>query len=369
MADDSLFLIDIDRILREKAPKHVKYIPKFVVSYLKRIVHQDELNVFLKESKDKVGVEFLQACLEFLDAKLIVKGEENLPKDGLYTFVSNHPLGGQDGVALGYVLGTYYGGKVKYMVNDLLMNLHGLAPLCIPINKTGKQAKDFPKMVEADHLAKRNIPYNASADYVDDLFEKFALYNIQASINLAKEKGTFGAYEGSDWSKGLILGRRQLMYAGSKYARRWNQVFADLAKYGIRNSQITAIAPNTSSSLIQGCTASVLPIYSKFFVENHSKGSVPNCPPFIKDKFWFYQENRNLSQQLIIEVMSRINKWIDTGISIELMYNLNRNIKARDIYDTIMDAWKKGIKTLYYTRTIQKDGSSAEKEECVSCAG
>lgn len=143
MADDSLFLIDIDRILREKAPKHVKYIPKFVVSYLKRIVHQDELNVFLKESKDKVGVEFLQACLEFLDAKLIVKGEENLPKDGLYTFVSNHPLGGQDGVALGYVLGTYYGGKVKYMVNDLLMNLHGLAPLCIPINKTGKQAKDF----------------------------------------------------------------------------------------------------------------------------------------------------------------------------------------------------------------------------------
>ena len=66
-----------------------------------------------------------------------------LPKDGLYTFVSNHPLGGQDGVALGYVLGTYYGGKVKYMVNDLLMNLHGLAPLCIPINKTGKQAKEF----------------------------------------------------------------------------------------------------------------------------------------------------------------------------------------------------------------------------------
>ena len=143
MADDSLFLIDIDKILREKAPKHVKYIPKFVVSYLKRIVHQDELNVFLRESKDKVGMEFLQACLDFLDARLIVKGKENLRKDGLYTFVSNHPLGGQDGVALGYVLGSFYDGKVKYMVNDLLMNLHGLAPLCIPINKTGKQAKDF----------------------------------------------------------------------------------------------------------------------------------------------------------------------------------------------------------------------------------
>ena len=138
MADDSLFLIDIDKILREKAPQKSKYIPRFVVSYLKRIVHQDELNGFLREAKDKVGVDFLKASLDFLDAKLVVKGEENLPAQGLCTFVSNHPLGGQDGLALGYVLGTRYGGKIKYLVNDLLMNLHGLAPL-----------KDFPRMVEA----------------------------------------------------------------------------------------------------------------------------------------------------------------------------------------------------------------------------
>ena len=149
MPDDSLFLIDVDAILRAKAPEKYKYIPGFVISYLKRIVHQDELNVFLTESKDKVGVDFLAACIDFLDDKIEVKGLENLPKDGLYTFVSNHPLGGLDGVALGYVPGRYYDGKVKYLVNDLLMNLHGLAPLCIPINKTGKQAKDFPKMVDA----------------------------------------------------------------------------------------------------------------------------------------------------------------------------------------------------------------------------
>lgn len=149
MADDSLFLIDIDQILQTKAPKHSKYIPTFVVSYLKRIIHQEELNVFLRDSSQKVGVDFLEACLEFLDARLEVKGLENIPKDGLYTFVSNHPLGGQDGVALGYILGRHFDGKVKYLVNDLLMNLRGLAPLCIPINKTGKQAKDFPKMVEA----------------------------------------------------------------------------------------------------------------------------------------------------------------------------------------------------------------------------
>jgi len=149
MADDSLFLIDVDKILREKAPKHYRYIPGFIVSYLKRIIHQEEINVFLNESKDKLGVDFLEASLDFLDAKVETKGLENIPKNGLFTFVSNHPLGGQDGVALGHVLGKYFDGKVKYLVNDLLMNLRGLAPLCIPINKTGKQGKNFPVMVEA----------------------------------------------------------------------------------------------------------------------------------------------------------------------------------------------------------------------------
>lgn len=148
MADDSLFLVDVDSILREKAPKYYKYIPKFLVSYLKKIVHQEEINVFLEEVKDQVGVDFLEASLDFLDTKIEVGGKENLPEKGLYTFVSNHPLGGQDGVALGYVLGRHYNGKVKYLVNDLLMNLKGLAPLCIPINKTGKQGRDFPLMVE-----------------------------------------------------------------------------------------------------------------------------------------------------------------------------------------------------------------------------
>lgn len=148
MADNSEFLIDIDRILRDKAPKLQKYIPGFVVSYLKRLAHQDELNVFLSEHGHEQGMEFLGHCLDFLDAKLVVKGEENLPREGLYTFVSNHPLGGQDGLAVGYVVGKHYDGKVKYLVNDLLMNVRGLAPFFIPINKTGRQAKDFPQQVE-----------------------------------------------------------------------------------------------------------------------------------------------------------------------------------------------------------------------------
>lgn len=157
MTDDSLFLLDIDKIVRSKAGDKVKYIPRFVISYLKKILHQEEINEFLKKEQGRMGVDFLSDCMKFLDTTLQVEGVENLPADGLCTFVSNHPLGGQDGVALGYLLGSHYNGKIKYLVNDLLMNLHGLAPLCIPINKTGSQAKDFPLMVEKGFKSDNHI--------------------------------------------------------------------------------------------------------------------------------------------------------------------------------------------------------------------
>ena len=158
--DKAPFQIDIDEILRSKAGPKAKRIPRFIVAWLKRRLHQDQVNDFLRIIGDKEGVPWLKGCLDFLDTKLEVKGLENLPSDAdgrRFTFVSNHPLGGQDGVALGYVLGTQYDGRIKYLVNVLLMFLPGLAPLCIPINKTGKQSRQFPAMVEAgfsgdDHI-------------------------------------------------------------------------------------------------------------------------------------------------------------------------------------------------------------------------
>lgn len=146
------FKIDIDEILRSKIGSKAKYIPGFLTSWLKKIVHQDEINQFLVQVGDTQGVPWLDAVLDFLDAKLEVHGLENLPDDSSgrrFTFVSNHPLGGADGIAIGQILGHHYDGRIKYLVNDLLMNLHGLAPLCIPINKTGKQGRDFPRLVEA----------------------------------------------------------------------------------------------------------------------------------------------------------------------------------------------------------------------------
>ena len=144
--------VDIDDILKSKMGTKAKFIPKPLIAWLKRIVHQDQVNDFLWESRHLVGTEWLEECVRYLDATLDIVGKENLPdkNDGrLYTFVSNHPLGGEDGVALGAIIGRHYDGRFRYLVNDLLMNLPGLAPLCIPINKTGKQGRDFPRLVEA----------------------------------------------------------------------------------------------------------------------------------------------------------------------------------------------------------------------------
>lgn len=144
--------IDIEKILRDKMGKKARYVPRFVISWLKKIIHEDEVNRFLWENRKLEGTEWLTACVQYLDMTLDIVGAENLPDkhDGkLYTFVSNHPLGGQDGVSLGSIIGQHYDGKFRYLVNDLLLNLPGLKPVSIGINKTGQQSRDFPRMVEA----------------------------------------------------------------------------------------------------------------------------------------------------------------------------------------------------------------------------
>lgn len=144
--------IDIGEVLRGKMGAKARFVPSPLIKWLERVVHQDEVNGYLWRSRDLEGVDWLEDCVNFLGMTLEIEGEENLPdkNDGrLYTFVSNHPLGGQDGVALGAIIGRHYDGRFRYLVNDLLMNLPQLAPLCIPINKTGSQSRGFPAMVNA----------------------------------------------------------------------------------------------------------------------------------------------------------------------------------------------------------------------------
>lgn len=152
--------IDVDKILQSKMGDKAVRVPRFLVSWLKKRLHQDELNAFLWESRGTTGSAWLKDCLRFLRNEVRIIGEENLPPaedPRRYTFVCNHPLGGIDGVAIGSVIGGRYNDNFRYLVNDILMNLPGLAPLCIPINKTGRQGRDFPRMVEEGFASDHHI--------------------------------------------------------------------------------------------------------------------------------------------------------------------------------------------------------------------
>lgn len=139
-------ILDLEQVIRAKAGDKAKYLPKFFIRWFEKFIHLEFINNFLKEGY--VGVEFCEKGVEYLGVEIEVRGLENLPKDGRkYTFASNHPLGAIDGVTLGAVIGREYDGKVKYMMNDLVMQLKGMAPLGIPVNKFGAQARDLSKHV------------------------------------------------------------------------------------------------------------------------------------------------------------------------------------------------------------------------------
>lgn len=219
----------------------------------------------------------------------------------------------------------------------------------------------------ADWVAKEGYSYDNGLEAIDNLYEKIAINTIKESIQLAKERGPFMAYEGSMWDTGE---RIEVYKKKANFVDEWNQLAIELMKYGIRNSQITAIAPNTSTSLVQGCTASIWPTYSKFYFDNNSAGAVPITPQYIKDKFWSYKEYKHMDSIKMNDIVSTIQHWIDTGISYEPMFDLNKeHIDAKYIYDFIHDAWEKNIKTIYYVRLIQKDSSMRTGDNCESCAG
>lgn len=231
----------------------------------------------------------------------------------------------------------------------------------------------------ADWLAKRKLSYNNLSE-ISNLFEEIGYWCTYSSMELAKERGAYQAFLGSEWSQGKLIGAKPVAWFlnNAVQPQRWQQLAADIQRFGIRNSHITAIAPNTSSSLVQGCTASVLPVYSRFFYDKWAKGTVPIAPPFIEEAFWFYPENKNLEQQQVVKAIATMQEWIDTGISMELLFNLNegvyfpaepnRCLTAKDIFDTLVMAWELGCKAIYYVRTVQKDNFRESDDSCSSCA-
>lgn len=134
-------ILDLDKVLAEKAPKIYNKVPRFAINYLKRKIHLDELNEILTIYADKYGVDFMQAVVGYFNLTLKTSGLENIQDDKKYIFVSNHPLGGLDGICLSAVIGKRFDKKIKYVVNDVLYFIKNLQPIFLPVNKYGRQSK------------------------------------------------------------------------------------------------------------------------------------------------------------------------------------------------------------------------------------
>lgn len=136
-----LVKIDVDNVLKTRLPKHYRYIPRFVVRWLERTICQDRLNTILEKMADKNSVDAATAALDEMGITVMASGLDVLP-DGRYMFVSNHPLGGLDGLALISLLGNRYDHKIKFLVNDLLMAVTPLRGVFLPVNKYGHQSRE-----------------------------------------------------------------------------------------------------------------------------------------------------------------------------------------------------------------------------------
>lgn len=152
--------IDIDKTFKDKNPKLYKRLPRFVLSYLKRIVHQNDVNEILTTyGYEYSGLEFNRKVLEHLNITYDVENAENFPPvEGRYIFASNHPLGGLDGIVLIDTIGEKYG-NVKFVVNDLLMYLTPLEDVFAPVNKHGRQSAEYAKIIDDLYSSDKQVLY------------------------------------------------------------------------------------------------------------------------------------------------------------------------------------------------------------------
>lgn len=157
MIQEGITQINIKQVLRQKAPSVARKIPGFMVDYLIRTVHQDELNEILRRYHDKDGVAFMQELIGYFDLNLELVNEENIPAEGRYIFASNHPLGGLDGICLSAIIGGRFDGKIRYLVNDLLLYLSNLRSIFVPINKHGAQGKKNAELIEKAYASDNQI--------------------------------------------------------------------------------------------------------------------------------------------------------------------------------------------------------------------
>lgn len=141
--------INVEKIMKAKAPSLYKKLPRFVINYFIHILHQDEVNSDLHEISDLVGVPKFHKHLAINNIQIDLHGVENIPKDGQFIFASNHPFGGPDGIMIVSAVGKMFNDNAKLMVNDLLMHLPDIEDVFIPINRFGRNKQDYVNVLDS----------------------------------------------------------------------------------------------------------------------------------------------------------------------------------------------------------------------------
>lgn len=207
-------------------------------------------------------------------------------------------------------------------------------------------------------LAKNGIAWESEQhlEFADKVFERINYEAIRASMELAKEKGSYEYFEGSDWQTGEYFEMRDY------HSPEWKELAQQVAQNGMRNAYLIAIAPTSSTSIIAGTTAGLDPVMKRYFLEEKKGSIMPRVAPDLNPKtFWLYKQAHLIDQTWTVRAAGVRQRHVDQAQSLNLY--VTQDLTFRQILGYFIKAWECGVKTIYYCRSL-----SLEVEECESCA-
>ena len=207
-------------------------------------------------------------------------------------------------------------------------------------------------------LAKKGIRWESEEHlrFADELFNAINMAAVEASSDLAAERGSYQLFEGSMWQTGEYFDFRA--YTSDE----WRAVREKVARQGMRNAYLMAVAPTSSTSIITGTTSGVDPVMKRFFYEEKKGSMLPRIAPGLNaDTWWYYKNAHEIDQSWSLRADGARTRHIDQAQSVNLY--ITNDYTMRQVLDLLLLAWKEGVKSLYYTRS-----KSLEVEECESCS-
>lgn len=222
-------------------------------------------------------------------------------------------------------------------------------------------------------LARRGISWESEDHLVfaDEVFERINYHAIRASERLAEERGAYGLFEGSDWQTGAYFAKRGYcsvsggaaeVREGAMGSERWGELADAVARNGVRNAYLLAIAPTSSTSILSGTTPGIDPIMRKFFLEEKKGSMLPRVAPELSPcTYWYYKPAHYIEQTWSVRAAGVRQRHIDQAQSMNLY--ITNDYTLRQVLNLYLEAWRRGVKTIYYVRS-----KSLEVEECESCS-